>query len=270
MEKLKLSLPGMLEQSFDPETYGKIRADTINTTVGNEEGYDCKECLNRGFVAEPLPDGNVKILRCRCMRIRSCIREMERSGLKNSIREQTFEAFQATTPWQKTLKAGIEAYARQEEGWLLVGGQPGSGKTHLCTAVCRQRLLDGKKLIYMPWREKVAQLKALALDAQKRGELMDSWKNVQVLYIDDLFKTGNGPEGSAMPTQADIALAFELLNHRYLNRLATIISTERTPQELVRIDEALGSRIIEAAGQHIYSIARDQKRNYRLRAIVDL
>jgi len=35
------------------------------------------------------------------------------------------------------------------------------------------------------------------------------------------------------------------INHRYITRLPTLISSERTPMELLEIDEATGSRIIE-------------------------
>lgn len=73
-----------------------------------------------------------------------------------------------------------------------------------------------------------------------------------------------------MPSQADLNLAFELINHRYINRLVTIVSTEHSPQELVSLDEATGSRIIEMAGEHVYAIAPDMKKNYRLRKIVTL
>ena len=270
MERLHMSLHGMSVQSFDMLTYDKMRADTINNTPGNETGYDCPECMNRGMMAYPREDGSIFTRACKCMTIRRCVREMERSGLKNCIRELTFEAYKATEPWQKALKTGIMEYAREGSGWLLVGGQSGSGKTHLCTAVSRKLLWEGKELLYMPWREKIAQLKAMSLDSEKRTKMMEAWKTAQVLYIDDLFKTGKGADGSETPSQADIGLAFEILNHRYINHLPTILSTERTPQELVAIDEATGSRIIEAAGKHVYSIGRDQKRNYRLRHVTEL
>ena len=65
-----------------------------------------------------------------------------------------------------------------------------------------------------------------------------------------------------------MGLAFEIINYRYINHLPTIVSTEKTPQELVAIDEATGSRIIELAGGNVFSVARDPKRNYRLRGVV--
>lgn len=268
MEKLNLNQFGLSGQQYDPVAIGKMKADTINNTPGSLTGHDCPKCLNRGNIAIPKEDGGVSVRECDCMKIRRCIWEMEKSGLKNIIQEKTFELFTAAEEWQKAIKAGTMAYADKLEGWLLFCGQSGSGKTHLCTAVCRQWLLSGDEVRYMPWRDKVAELKAMSLDSERRGEIISGYKTAQILYIDDLYKVGKAVDGTSNPTGADVSLAFEIINHRYINHLPTIISTEKTPQELVEIDEATGSRIIEMAGGNVYSIGRDQKRNYRLRGVV--
>lgn len=268
MGKLNLNKLGQSAQSFDPLAFAKMKADTINDIPGNLTGYDCPKCKNRGNIAIPKEDGGVSFRECDCMRIRRCVWEMEKSGLKNLIREKTFETFTGTEPWQDAIKSGAMAYADKLEGWLLFCGQSGSGKTHLCTAVCRQRLLSGDEVRYMPWRDKVAELKAMSLDGERRGEIISGYKKAQILYIDDLYKVGRAADGTRNPTGADVSLAFEIINHRYINHLPTIISTEKTPQELVEIDEATGSRIIEMAGKNVYAIAKDPKRNYRLRGVV--
>ena len=270
MERLNLSLPGLSVMSYDPIAHGKMRAQTYNDQPGKMTGYDCQKCRNKGVIAFPREDGNIITRECECMRIRRCVWEMEKSGLKNSIRDLTFDAYIANDPWQKALKEGAQSYAREPKGWLLLGGQSGSGKTHLCTAVCRQRLYAGDQVLYMPWREKLSELRSLPPDSQERRSVLHSCKNAQVLYIDDLYKTGRNFDGNDKPTSSDISLAFEILNHRYINHLRTIISTERTPQELVDIDEATGSRIIEAAGEHVYSIAKTHTRNYRLRSVKEI
>ncbi len=268
MKRMNFSFPGVSEQSFDPAAFGKMKADTINRTAGDLTGYDCPECLNRGYVAAAREDGAMFMQECGCMRIRRCIWKMEASGLKNVIREKTFDTYRDAEPWQTAIKQGAKAYADKPEGWLLFCGQSGSGKTHLCTAVCRHRLLAGDEVRYMPWRDDVTVLKSMSLDSEKRQEIIDGLKKAQILYIDDLYKIGRAADGSNNPTGADVSLAFELLNYRYNNRLLTIISTEKTPEELVKIDEATGSRIVEMAAGRIYSIKRDISRNYRLRGVV--
>lgn len=268
MERLNLNPFGLSAQRYDSADFAKMKADTINNTPGDLTGHDCPKCLNRGSITIPRDDGSIFTRECDCMKIRRCVWEMEKSGLKNIIREKTFEIFAATESWQKAIKAGAIDYANKLEGWLLLCGQSGSGKTHLCTAVCRQRLLWGDEVRYMPWRDKVAELKTLSLDNERRAEIINSYKTAEILYIDDLYKVGRAVDGSSNPTGADIGLAFEIINYRYINHLPTIISTEKTPQELVEIDEATGSRIIEMAGGNVFSIARDTKRNYRLRGVV--
>lgn len=270
MRSLSLNLPGRSVPSYDPEAFARMKADTINGAPGDLTGYDCPQCRNRGYIALPKEDGGVAFRECGCMSIRRCVWEMEKSGLKNIIREKTFEAYHAAEPWQRAIKAGAERYAAEPKGWLLFCGQSGSGKTHLCTAVCRQLLLNGNEVRYLPWRDKIAELKAMALDSERRTEILNGFKNARVLYIDDLFKTGRAADGSASPTGADIGLAFEIINYRYINHLPTLISTEKKPQELVEIDEATGSRILELCGENVFSIARDPRRNYRLRQVAEV
>lgn len=267
MERMNLSRFGQSAPQYDPIAFGKMKVDTLNSLHGTLTGYECPKCLNRGTYAVLRDDGSFFSRECDCMKIRRCVWEMEKSGLKNIIREKTFEAYTASEPWQKAIKTGAVAYAEELEGWLLFCGQSGSGKTHLCTAVCRHRLLAGDEVRYMPWRDRVAELKAMSLDNERRGEIINGYKTAQILYIDDLYKVGKAADGSSNPTGADIGLAFEIINHRYINHLPSIISTEKTPQELVEIDEATGSRIIEMAGSNVFSIAKDARRNYRLRSV---
>ena len=82
-----------------------------------------------------------------------------------------------------------------------------------------------------------------------------------MLYIDDFFKTERGKS----PTSGDINIAFELLNYRYINgQLITIISCERDVDEVMRIDEAVGSRIYERTRGNCVCIDSKPGRNYRL------
>lgn len=268
MEKLNLNPFGLSAQSFDPVALAKMKAETINKTPGNLTGHDCPKCINRGSIAFSRDDGSIYTRECDCMKIRRCVWEMERSGLENIIREMTFDTYTSTEPWQKVIKEKAVAYADKPEGWLLFCGQPGSGKTHLCTAVCRQRLLAGDEVCYMPWRDKVSELKAMSLDNERRFEIINAYKTAQILYIDDLFKVGKAADGSTNPTAADSGLAFEIINYRYINHLSTIISTEKTPQELQEIDPAIFGRINERAGNNVLLIARDMKRDYRMKGVV--
>ena len=266
MEKLDLSRFGLPSgRSFDPVVFARLKADSYNKVKGNLTGLDCPKCLNRGNIAMAKEDGSLAFTECGCMKARRSFWKMEKSGLKNVIKEMTFERFQADEPWRQNIKAAAMAYADSMTGWLLFCGQVGSGKTHLCTAICRHRLILGDEVRYMPWRDEITRLKASSLDNEDREKLISELKNAQILYIDDLFKNGRAADGSSNPTGADVSIAYEIIDHRYRNHLTTIVSTEKTPQELIEIDEATASRIIERAKGHTIQISRNPGRNYRLR-----
>ena len=76
-----------------------------------------------------------------------------------------------------------------------------------------------------------------------------------VLFIDDLFK--------GRSTDSDKNIMYELINHRYLKRLPMIVSTEKYPKDLLAVDEALGSRIIEMSKGYVVEFK--ESGNYRLR-----
>jgi DNA replication protein DnaC len=248
--------------------HGKMKADTYNKTEGRLTGYECPKCLNRGKYAIPKGDGGISVSDCDCMKIRRCVRKMEDSGLREVIRDWTFDAYKDTDSWQTTIKQGAIAYADNVDGWLLFCGQSGSGKTHLCTAVCRHLLLAGEEVHYMPWRQDVRELKGTAKDPAAQAEALKQYQEAPILFIDDLFKVSKAADGSCVPSVADVNLAFDIINYRYTKRLTTIISTERSPTELVEIDEATGGRIVQMAQGHIFCIEKKPGRNYRLRGVV--
>ena len=155
----------------------------------------------------------------------------------------------------------MESYPHSE--WLFMGGQVGAGKTHLCTAVVGKFFSMGKAARYMLWRDESPVLKAVVNSAEEYLAAMEPLKTAEVLYIDDLFKTERGKS----PTEADIKLAHELLNYRYINRnLVTIISSELLIDDLIDIDEAIGSRIYELSKQnYCVQIGYNRDKNFRLK-----
>lgn len=232
-----------------------------NRTPGKLPYYDCPECLNRGYRVYVDPTtGEMTHRECRCMAIRASKRRLIQSGLADMAERYTFDNWQTVYPWQIRAKEICEAYVRNKKGWLLLAGSVGAGKSHLCTAVCVQLINEGIDTRYMLWRDVVTRAKSLVTDPEQYRELIEPLKTVRALYIDDFFKTGKGGE----PTEADVNFAFELLNARYLDaKKLTIISTERMPRELITIDEAVGTRIVERSKG--YRIALENKENWRLR-----
>ena len=282
MDRLQeiLARLGNTATTFDQmsqKDYEQYKVDGLNATEGNrheEDGYHCDICKNKGWIVKlaELEDGSFHQVccDCKCVEIRNSIMRMKRSGLKDIIKDYTFDKFEATEPWQKAIKEAAMEYAKNPEGWFFLGGQSGAGKTHLCTAICREFLLAGKRVRYMLWRDDIVKIKGAVTDSEEYSKVIDRFKTVDVLYIDDLFKTGKAADNSVQkPTGADINVAFEIINYRYNNpSLLTIISSELTEDDLIDIDEAIGGRIYERA--KAFTIGKSRDRNYRIKKAVTI
>lgn len=250
--------------------------DHINGFAGNlneVDGIDCPTCKNRGYVAvvsEHEFAGETVIgmatQECACMVRRASVSRMRRSGLSDTLDGYTFAAYEATEPWQEHVKNQAIAFTDTDGGFFFIGGQSGCGKTHICTAIVGELLRRGKAAHYMLWQDETVKLKASVTDSEQYGATMHKLKTVPVLYIDDFLKPIFRDGAAARPTDADLRLAYEIINHRYNGRrLHTVISSERLLGEIIELDEAVGGRIAECARGYTLNIACKPGRNYRLR-----
>lgn len=253
------------------KNYEQAKVDALNKAPGEraeDDDYDCPICNNKCVVFYVTSDDGYyshRARQCVCVPTRQTIKRMKRSGLENVIKDYTMDKYIVTEPWQAAVKDAAKKYVADRNGWFFIGGQSGAGKSHICTAICREFLLSGMAVAYMLWRDDSIMLKNAVTDAEQYAKLIERFKRVDVLYVDDLFKTGKSADNTRQkPTGADVSLAFEILNYRYNNpALLTIISSESTVDDILEIDEALGGRILERSVQ--FSLAPDSNKNYRLR-----
>ena len=248
------------------------KCDITNATKGNLneiDGYDCPKCLNRGYSLISRENGGIYdevMVMCKCKSIRKALSRLNDSGLKSVVSDYRFDNYKTDDEWQKKLLDTAKSFVDNGDGkWFFIGGQSGIGKSHLCTAIAISLLKKGNDVKYMLWQDESSELKR-SLNNIPYSEELEAYKNVDVLYIDDLFKTGRENGGLQKPTLADIKLAFEILNTRIAKQKTTIISTECTLPELIEIDEAIAGRIKQLCGnEYCLSIGKDRTKNYRLR-----
>jgi DNA replication protein DnaC len=206
---------------------------------------------------------------CECYEVEIANNRLAKSGVSESFRQKRINNFETKNKSESIKKArnvavdyieSFEGIRNTRRNSILLTGQPGSGKTHLCMAITNKLLDDGCGVFYMPYREEMPVLKQAMCARDNEGNFVKAikkFKDIAVLYIDDLFK--------GKITESDKNIMFELINHRYLKQLPIIISTEYTTGELIDIDEAIGSRIVEMSRNFIVEIPRDKALNYRLR-----
>ena len=253
----KLKNGGLIPLSSDE--YESMRLRWRNEIVGSMEGDDCPLCKNRGYLVE-LRNGCQVSVECICMEKRRYLQRMKKSGLGDLLERYTFATYQTTEDWQRSAKRAALDYLQDPGGkWFAATGCVGSGKTHLCTAICSELINVGLEVRYMLWKDDGGRMKAAVNDTEEYRCLVEPMKSVRALYIDDFWKAGNGGV-----TKGDIDLAFEILNARYNDsHLITIISSELTVGRIMSIDEAVGSRIYERSKGSCLELTGSK--NWRLR-----
>jgi len=266
MEKLKFSAFAGENLSAEDamRKSAELRVQALNNAVGKDDGtgIDCPLCKNKGVVVFLSDDtGNITARPCRCAEARKTIRRLMNIGVWEHAQDCKFKTFRKDTETQKTMLKTARAFASAPQGpWLAMLGQSGCGKTHLTTAafvsLTRRYGLDGQ---YMQWNTELRKMKATVLEDGGRA-LLDKFKNCKLLLIDDLFKCKSG----SYPSDADVRLAFEMIDHRSNNHLVTILSSEKTFDQLLELDQAIAGRIRECCGPYLVSVAEDISKNFRL------
>ncbi len=128
-------------------------------------------------------------------------------------------------------------YAEMPEGWLLFQGNYGSGKTHLAIAIANYRLELGDDVLFMTTPDLLDHLRATysPTRAIEYDELFERLRNTSLLVLDDL--------GTESPTPWAQEKLFQLLNHRYLHRLPTVLTMNLDEAQLdPRLRSRLGDR----------------------------
>ena len=221
----------------------------------------CEKCNHTGLIVWQDEDGYAYAKQCECSIKVDFERRIKKSGLLNLFSEYTFEKYEVKSKWQEVIKnRALDYIENHKHDWFYIGGQVGSGKSFICTAIVSKLVEKGYDAYYFQWREDSTKLKMNINDFEYYNNLLDKYKNVKVLYIDDLFK------GTKQPTEADLRLAFDLINYRYINKdLITIISSEYIIDDIIDIDQAIGTRIYERSKNYNTKLAQNKEMNMRMK-----
>lgn len=200
---------------------------------------------------------------CECRQLRIAEDKLKASGVSEEFRNMRFENFNyesslETMEAYATAKSYSKSFgeirvARQNSTILM--GQVGSGKTHLAMAISNTLLDNSVGVIYMPYRSIITKIKQSITDEENYQREINKYKEAQVLFIDDLFK--------GRITEADINVMFEIVDYRYFKKLPVVVTTEKTIDDLLEIDEAIGSRLYEMSKNHMVTM-KGNKLNYRV------
>jgi DNA replication protein DnaC len=128
-------------------------------------------------------------------------------------------------------------YAQQPEGWLLLEGTYGCGKTHLAAAVGNLCLERGQEVLFITVPDLLDHLRSAFSPTAESSydETFERIRNVPMLILDDL--------GAESPSTWAKEKLFQLFNHRYSHRLPTVVTTNT---DLDTLDARIRSRLLDA------------------------
>ncbi|HML24569.1 MAG TPA: ATP-binding protein [Aggregatilinea sp.] len=162
----------------------------------------------------------------------------------SAVADKTFDSFLLDLPGfnesqLSTLRAAHSLaldYAHNPQGWLLFQGTYGSGKTHLAAAIANEVLARGQDVIFITTPDLLDHLRStFGPDSNvEYDDLFEQVRATRLLILDDL--------GAESPTAWAQEKLYQLINHRYLNRLNTVITTNVEPEN---IDPRVRSRLMD-------------------------
>lgn len=223
----------------------KIMNSILPISAGMEEKtipskFPCKRCGGTGmlfFTKDNVPYAT----RCPdCLEARAQAQRLKESGIAlEDYQTYTLDNFQTDTEIAVRMKRMAITYLNDKAAkGLGCFGMPGTGKTHLCIAICQAMKQEHH---YWQYRHEIQKIKlAMYKDWDKYDAMMRKACSVPYLYIDDLYK-GAVINGQLSPQ--DIQIMFEIINGRYIKRLPTLFSSEYTTEQIIALDEGTGSRI---------------------------
>ena len=144
----------------------------------------------------------------------------------------------------------------------------GSGKTSICSAICNYLVEQGYDVKYYSWRVIINKIKDMSRDNERLKEkehLIKVMQQCEILYLDDLFKTLVSNGDNPLLTAADVNITRDILEYRYINLKSTILSGEYLPSEIINIDRAFGSRIVQMCKPDYLISLTGNNKNQRLK-----
>ncbi len=227
------------------------RAQTYAPVVSpSASDKPCPICGGTGYTVPDLPISHPafgKALPCRCReqdRIERRLRSVQRMGSLEVLQRHTFETFipeptHLAPEKAFNLRRAFEScryYAEEPEGWLLLTGTFGCGKTHLAAAIANARIDLGQPVLFMVVPDLLDHLRG-AFNPNSDvtyDDLFEQLRSTSLLVLDDL-----GAQSSTPWAQEKL---FQLLNHRYNAQLPTVITTN---QRLEDLEPRLRSRLMD-------------------------
>ncbi len=168
------------------------------------------------------------------------------------LRQMTFESFDvrsfsAAPEVSRNLRDAFTTarnYARDPDGWLVLLGGTGAGKTHLAVSIAQEWRAAGRRVEFFFVPDLMDTLRAAyGREEDVPGSTADRLRACDYLVLDDL-----GVHGSTPWAQEKI---FQILNHRYNAKLPTVVTIQGA---LYDVPDSWASRMCDPKVSLVFEI----------------
>jgi DNA replication protein DnaC len=248
-----VSQQGTHSQTPTPQLVGREQVQQ-NTAVN-----PCPICLGAGYLRADVPYGHPsfgKPIACECKeaeRKTKRRRQLQEMSDLGAFYDKSFRNFNTRVPGiQEAFRCAYE-FAQDPNGWLLLIGPNGCGKTHLAAAIANKSLEDGALVLFATVPDLLDHLRAAFAPTSNEvyDQLFSRMREAEVLVLDDLGAQQSSPWANEK--------LFQLLNYRYNSRFPTVITANS--RGLQGIDERIRSRLTDAS--LVTTVILDRAMDYR-------
>ncbi len=209
---------------------------------------NCPICGGLGYVRRDLPITHPdfgKLQMCVCYQKNAAQDERSRlyrlSNL-DAFKDMTFENFriqgrmglgdQQVRSLQYAYNKAFQ-FSQSRQGWLVLVGSYGCGKTHLAAAVANSAIQAGVPTLFLTVPDLLDWLRSSFGNADANFEQrLEEIRSIQLLVLDDL--------GTQNATPWAEEKLYQIINHRYTHKLPLVITTNLA---LSDIDGRISSRL---------------------------
>ena len=233
--------------------------DAQPSASNDEQTEVCPHCKGLGYVREDVPVGHPnfgQVFPCRCQLAEIKIQRLEELralGNLEHLHHMVFESFVPEGYGLPSDKAEnlrnvyeeARRYADDPEGWLILFGGYGCGKTHLAAAIANRAVERGQPVLFVVVPDLLDHLRATYSPTSpvRYDERFDEVRNAPLLIMDDL--------GTQSSTTWATEKLFQILNYRYNAHLPTVITSNNNLED---IDLRIRSRMVDPGLAHVLTI----------------
>ena len=152
-----------------------------------------------------------------------------------SMRETEKLAAEDRANLTRAFRTALE-FAEHPRGWLVLSGAYGCGKTHLAAGIANYNRSRGLAPIFRSVPDLLDHLRSTfsPTSTVTYDDVFEEVRSARLLILDDLDTQNASPWAREK--------LYQILNHRYMAELATVITTAST---LEKIDERIRSRMLD-------------------------